>query len=324
MKSIIDIHKQIGNCCVSALISEVYVSPKPGLVDRFNAGAHNDMDFFTFIRSITAISPYFASFAGIGCNLSCIDQLTLNGIRSLGVECEKDMFKATNNINTHKGAIFSLGILATAAGYCYAQLCDLSANAICHAAGMIAKPAEKDFLLLADAATMTKGRKLYAAYGIRGIRGEAASGFYSVRKYALPVMRELFIRGGHSKNDVYLHVLLHLMTEVVDTNIIARCGIDAIEHVKKSAKNALSLGGALSHQGRDEIFRMDEEFTKHNISPGGCADLLSVAIALYMLENLSNDNYIVRGAKHGQRTAKGTCGKGAALENAQNACGKTT
>jgi len=133
---------------------------------------------------------------------------------------------------------------------------------------------------------MTKGLKIYATYGIRGIRGEAASGFYSVRKYALPIMRELFLNGGYSENDIYLQVLLHLMTQVEDTNVIARCGIDAMEYVKSSAKNVIAMGGALSQKGKEELLRMDQEYINRNISPGGCADLLSVAITLYLLEDI--------------------------------------
>lgn len=288
MITAIDIYQQIGKCCTTALLSEVYTYPKPGLVDCISNGAHTDMDLFTFLDSIAAISPYFKSFAEMGHKLESIDETSLNKIRPLGIECEKAMFRATKGVNTHKGAIFSLGILATAAGHCYKEMLNFPVNTVCRISAKIAKAAEKDFLLPSGDTPMTNGQKLYAAYGIRGIRGEVASGFYSVRKYALPVMQKLILEGGYSKNDIYLQVLLHLMMQVVDTNVISRCGIDAMEYVRSSARNVLSLGGALSMQGRQEIFRMDEDFTQRNISPGGCADLLSVAIALNLLENINN------------------------------------
>lgn len=282
-----DIYEQIGGCCTTALLSEVYTSPKPGLVDRINSGAHTDMNFFTFVESIAAISPYFRNFAEIGYSFDEINEESLDKIRPLGIKCEKAMFNATKGINTHKGAIFSLGILAAAAGYCYKKGLGFSANTVCYVSAKIAKSAEKDFLLTNDTASMTDGLKLYAAHGIRGIRGEAASGFFSVREYALPIMQKLISDGEYSKNDIYLQALLHLMMNVVDTNVVSRCGIEAIEYVKSSVRNVLSMGGALSLHGREELFRMDEDFTKHNISPGGCADLLSVAITLYLLENIS-------------------------------------
>lgn len=286
MKNIVNIQQRIGSCCEFALLSEVFAFPKPGLVDGLNSGAHTDMDILTFTDSITAISPYFNNFAEMGCSFDDIDETTLDKLRPLGIECEKAMFKATKGVNTHKGAIYSLGVLAAAAGYSYRNLHNLSSDTVCNTAGLIAKAAERDFLQSKDAASMTKGRGLYEAYGIRGVRGEAASGFYSVRKYALPVMRELFLHGGYSKNDIYLQVVLHLMVHVVDTNVIARCGIEAMEYMQSSAKNVLAMGGALSSHGKAEIYRMDEEYIKRNISPGGCADLLSVAILLHQLGNL--------------------------------------
>lgn len=286
MGNTISIYDKIGTCCMSAILSEVSASPKPGLVDRFSCGAHSDMDFLTFTESIAAISPYFTKFAQIGSSFNLIDDSTLGKIRPLGIECEKAMFKATNGVNTHKGAIFSIGIIAAAAGFCHKSLNSLSADTVCSAAGLIAKKAEKDFSTSDETINMTKGRQLYTAYGIRGIRGEAASGFFSVRNYALPVMRGLFIKGCYRKNDIYLQVLLHLMTQVVDTNVASRCGINAMEYLKSSAQNVINMGGALTPEGREELFRMDQEYTKHNVSPGGCADLLSAAITLYLLENL--------------------------------------
>lgn len=285
MENAIVIHDRIGACCVSALLSEVSASPKPGLVDRFSCGAHTDMDFITFTDSIAAISPYFSKFAEIGSSLKYIDKYSLGKIRPLGIKCEQEMFKATKGVNTHKGAIFTMGIIAASAGFCCRTLKSLSSDNVCNAAGMIGEGAKKDFYVPDGA--MTKGRQLYAAYGIKGIRGETASGFSSVRKYALPVMKELFAKGIYCKNDIYLQVLLNLMTQVVDTNVAARCGIEAIEYLKSSAGNALALGGALTDQGRKELFRMDREYIKRNISPGGCADLLSAAITLHNLESIT-------------------------------------
>lgn len=278
--------EQIGRCCTSALYSEVCASPKPGLVDPLSSGSHQDMDYSTFIRSIAAISPYFSAAAAIGCRAKHIDGDTLCVLRPVGIECEKAMFDATGGVNTHKGAIFSLGIVAAAAGYCRRNLNDLSADAVCSAAGVIAGAAIKDFSFAADGEARTEGRRLYDCYGILGIRGEAASGFYSVRNYSLPIMRKLIAEGRHSENEICLDTLLHLMARVQDTNVIARCGIGAIGYVKSTAENALAMGGGLTPSGRQELLRMDGEYIKRNISPGGCADLLAVTVTLYLLENL--------------------------------------
>lgn len=283
MESNISIYDKIGDCCVSALISEVSATPKPGLVDRLNSGAHKDMDFNLFIVSVEAIAPYFKKFAEIGGGLDSIDEFSLGKLRPLGIECEKAMFRVTQGVNTHKGVIFSIGIISAAAGFCYKTQKSLNIETICSVAGKIGKESDKDFYN--EDREMTKGKQLYYAYGIRGVRGEAASGFLSVRNYALPVMNKL-INEGYDENDINLQVLLNLMANVTDTNVISRGGIDGALYQKSSARKALDMGGALTPEGKKQLYKMDNDYIKRNISPGGCADLLSAAITLHSLENI--------------------------------------
>lgn len=282
---LVPLNEQIGNACAWALLMEVSASPKPGLVDRLGSGAHTDMDFSTFLASITAITPYFCACAQAGLELETVDDTTLSQIRPLGVACEAAMLEATGGVNTHKGAIFSLGILACAAGYCQAKLGDLSPSTVCACAGVIAAEAVKDFYKPAYLVNPTKGRQLYDAYGIQGIRGEAASGFFSVRRWALPVLEELD-GSGYELNDIHLQALLCLMANVCDTNVISRGGIDGMKYVQDSAQEALEMGGALTPEGKVHLTLMDREYIRRNLSPGGCADLLSAAILLHRLPSL--------------------------------------
>lgn len=275
----------IGRCCVDALKAEVSATPKPGLVDRVSNGAHNDMDFDLFQVSITAIAPFFGQMADIGCRLTQVNDTTLAKVRPTGITCERAMFQATHGVNTHKGAIFSLGLIATAAGFCVSTLKDSRAETICRVAGSIARPAERDFQRRNGVDTNTHGQTLFTKYGIQGIRGEAAGGFPTVLAQALPVLRDLAKSGIQDQNAIHLQVLLHLMTQAEDTNVIARAGLEALHDVRSSAEHALAMGGALTPEGLAELWRMDQEFTKRNISPGGCADLLSVAIALVAIES---------------------------------------
>src|SRR4051812_47765287 len=98
-----------------SLLYEVSASPKPGLVDRYNQGAHKDMDFFTFMASSAALSNYFNDCVAEGVKYSGQNpQELFFSLRSLGVDAEKSMFEATDNVNTHKGLIFSLGIICAA------------------------------------------------------------------------------------------------------------------------------------------------------------------------------------------------------------------
>ena len=174
MITAIDIHQQIGSCWLTALLYEVYTSLKPGLVDRISNGAHTDMDLL-LLESIAAISPYFKSFAEIGYNLDKIDETSLAKIRPLGIECEKAMFNATKGVILIRSNIFT-GILYTAAGYCYKR--DWVFQQIQYAMfPQNCQGSRKRLLLTNDTTFITNGLKLYAVYGIRGIRGEAAPVF---------------------------------------------------------------------------------------------------------------------------------------------------
>lgn len=107
----------------TALLYEVSAAPKPGLVDRFNQGAHKDMDFFSFMASSAALSPYFHRCAEKGAEFAeaCDSKpkLLFESLRPLGITAEKAMYEAAGGANTHKGLIFSIGIISAAAAFCY-------------------------------------------------------------------------------------------------------------------------------------------------------------------------------------------------------------
>ena len=273
--------QKIGSACTHALLLEVSATPKPGLVDRLGPGAHDDMDFSTFLASAAAIAPYFSACAQAGTEVPCPDGTTLSRIRPLGVQCDRVMLEATGGANTHKGAIFSLGILACAAGVCY-QAGDLNPERVCDAAAVIAAPAMGDF---AAGELTTKGLRLYARQGDPGIRGEAASGFASVRRWALPVLDSLS-GAGVPENDLHLQVLLQLMAHVRDTNVLARGGEEGLAYVQATAREALAAGGAVVPGGKERLAALDREYIKRNLSPGGCADLLAIAVFLHRLPTL--------------------------------------
>ncbi len=283
----IKICEHIGKTAVLALLKEVKATPKPGLVDTLNSGAHSDMDFSTFLDSTAAIAPYMEEFAVVGYTWERVDETSLSTLRPLGIECEKAMFSATNGVNTHKGAIFSLGILTACAAYDYKQHGEFSSEKICDYAGVVSLSAMADFKGVGD--NPTKGEKLFKEQNITGIRGEAASGYSTVKKYPLPVLRE-FLSDDYNENEILLQALLTLMANTEDTNILSRRGEKGLELCKTLAKKALSLGGAFSVEGGEFLHKMNEIFVAENISPGGAADLLAIAIFLHELEK-SNVGY---------------------------------
>lgn len=278
--------EKIAECVTKGLLYEVSASIKPGLVDRFNCGSHKDMDFFTFIDSACAISKYFEKFAMSGIRWSHINENSLSTIRKLGIDCDNAMFEATNGVNVHKGAVFSMSIISACSAFTYKKYGKMDLNKICEYASIVAKPALADFEISKTKETnLTNGEKLYINHGILGVRGEVASGFKSVMEYAMPVIKDLD-KLNVSKDEVLLNTLLNLIANVDDTNIISRKGFDALVTAKNMAQNCISLGGASTDSGKKYLLKMNEDFVEMNISPGGCADLLAVASTFYFLTKI--------------------------------------
>ncbi|PLS04801.1 triphosphoribosyl-dephospho-CoA synthase CitG [Neobacillus cucumis] len=277
----------ISQKALRALLYEVSASPKPGLVDRFNKGAHTDMDFFTFIDSSSALSNYFSYCVVEGVKYSGKNPEELfQALRGLGINAEKVMFEATDGVNTHKGLIFSLGVI------CAAASCSMMENEsknmdieiICEKVSLMTKGlCLRELTFLNKSKGLTYGEKLFLKYGLRGIRGEVESGFATVRNYSLPVIRKLKSLKSFHINDILVQVLLHLMAVNEDTNIVARHDLKTLEYVQRYAQQVLDLGGTLTPQGMEMVFEMDKEFIGRNISPGGSADLLAVTVMLDLL-----------------------------------------
>ena len=274
--------ESIGALAVEAMLYEVSATPKPGLVDRRNNGAHEDMDFFTFMSSAAALRKHFDEFAAIGSEHGDepIEDL-LPYLQRAGRLAEKDMFRMTWGVNTHKGMIFSLGILTGAAGWAQSGGEALTAERLGElSAAMCRGLCDKAYARIEDRAGLTKGEAMYVRYGVTGARGEAEGGFPTARKTALPVYRELRAEG-LSINEVLVETLLHIMAKSMDTNILGRHDMETMGFVQKFAAEALKKGGVRTPEGRNLIDEMDEEFIRRWISPGGCADILAVTHFLY-------------------------------------------
>ncbi len=277
--------RNIGEIVTKALLYEVTAGVKPGLVDRFNTGSHTDMDIFTFIDSTCAIGRFFEDFANIGYEWENLSPSCLLSIRPLGIECEKTMFAATNGINTHKGAVFSMSIISACAAYCYKIYGKIETDTLCDSCSKILGNIANDFKNLENKEKLTHGEKLYLKYGTMGIRGEALSGFKSVRKYALSEIKKLD-NPIYKKEEVLINTLLALIVNVEDTNILARSDIQTMNLASAVAADCLKLGGAYTDKGKKAILNADKLFCELNISHGGCADLLAVTIALYFLSKI--------------------------------------
>lgn len=273
----------IDELAVQALMQEVMLTPKPGLVDRHNNGAHRDMDMQTFLDSISAITPWFERFYQLGRQYAQMPAgIFLPMLRAEGVCCEAAMFAATHGVNTHKGGIFSLGLLCAAGGRLSANGQKISAKLLCTEIVAICRGiVEADLGQLKQA--VTHGEHLYQRYGLAGARGEAASGYATVQYISLPVYRRLRA-AGHDEETALLQALLHLLAYNQDTNLVTRGGIEGLYFVQKTARKLLAQGGVLLPEGREQMAAFDDALIQRNLSPGGSADLLAVTWLLAQLE----------------------------------------
>lgn len=268
-----------------ALIAEVSATPKPGLVDRHDSGAHTDMCYDTFVASTDAIVPYLTQMAALGYEWSRADGAGLfAAIRPVGMEAERAMFRATDGVNTHKGMIFSMGLVAAASGLYYRMHQSFCPEDILQLAGELCyEDLDRDFQSIDRRHPRTHGELLYLRYGAKGIRGEAQKGFPSIRTISLPALRAAKAAGADD-NQAYLDTLLALMAKVDDTNVLIRSNPTMLSFEKTEASHVLQLGGAKTPQGLEALRKLNEAFIRLNISPGGCADLLAVTILLWQLE----------------------------------------
>ncbi len=271
----------LSSLATRALLYEVSTTPKPGLVDRNNSGSHKDMDIFTFINSASALGPYFGQCYLLGKKTASLDPTeTFESLRPLGKEAENAMYKVTGGVNTHKGAIFSMGIICAALGRI--NRCDWNKPEciLDECAAMTNGLIEKDFAGITMDNATTVGQKLYINYGITGIRGQVAAGFPAVRLAGLPVLRR-GLSNGLSFNDAGCACLLRLMTSATDTNLIARSNMAVYEKTIAHIKGLLQDN---PYPTQDTLLELDQAFIEKNLSPGGSADLLAICYFLFFLE----------------------------------------
>lgn len=278
---------RIAELAVRSLLYEVSVSPKPGLVDRFNNGSHKDMNFYTFLNSAAALWPYFHECARMGLDYGFMENAALQDLfqklRSPGKLAENQMLRATEGVNTHKGAIFSMGILCAAVGACDPKDWASPEKILQTCAAMTRGLVSSDFSGLTRENAATIGQKLYLEYGITGVRGEMEAGLPVVADYGLPLLEQLLSQG-KSPDEAGSAVLLTIMAHMTDTNLIARSDRETQKAAAKTARELLQDNPCPS---RAVLEQLDQDFIQKNLSPGGSADLLAVC---WMLHFIKNDN----------------------------------
>lgn len=261
----------IAHLATQALQAELDTTPKPGLVDKDNNGAHRDMDYALMQRSIDTLHPYFVKLALLG----CADALpTHTSIRDIGIEAEKAMLSATNGVNTHKGALFSMGLAVVAAAHeknTNSLQTTIKALAACFP--------DTNGTHGSKAKLLSKGTT-----AIKGALDNAREGYEMLFAEWLP----FYIERRKERDAHTLHkTLLRIMCDLDDTNVIYRTDLATAEEVKQEARVMLD-SFSKAHTAEDKEKRiaaellalkdMDKRYTARNISPGGAADMLSLTI----------------------------------------------
>ena len=273
--------KKIGDMAVESMILEVATFPSFGLVSPLTQGSHEDMDFFTFLKSSFAIKERFEKMARISYSYLPLEKAFLR-TRKIGIETEDAMFKATNNINTHKGMIFLLGIITVTTarilyeGFSFDDIQPMIKN--------MCKDILIDFENIKNKTELTHGEKLYKNYGFTGVRGEVKEGLEIVFNGSLNIL-ESSMKKNSDINLAALQTLIFLMSKVMDSTIVHRHDMHTLRRVKREAEEFLAAGGIYSKTGKQTAENMEKLYIKERISPGGSADLLAVTIFLYKFKN---------------------------------------
>ncbi|MDM5225048.1 triphosphoribosyl-dephospho-CoA synthase [Cytobacillus sp. NJ13] len=281
MKDLESYSLYLGQLAVQSLIEEAELTPKPGLVDKKSSGSHRDMSLNTMIRSAIALEDTFREIAETSFNRTPSQGLR-EEIAVIGRRGEQEMFKATGGINTHKGAIWALGLLVSSAAM---DLGNSPGKEVAVQAGKLALYEDRNV-----PADHTNGSRVKARFGVDGARGEAEQGFPHIRQIALPVLEESRERG-LNEDFCRLNVLIALMAELNDTCILHRGGLEALESTRAHAQEIVRAGGVSDDKGWQLLEQLDQSLCSMNVSPGGSADLLAAAIFLDYLEQNAKSEF---------------------------------
>jgi len=258
----------IGTLAGDALEVELALEPKPGLVTPRSRGSHRDMDCSTFRASIAALRPYFIDCAHLGAAGA-----DFGALQARGQLAERAMFAATGGVNTHKGAIFNLGLLAAAAGWQRAQDAAGDAQSLGRVVRQRWAPA---FAAGAALAEPTHGAAVRVRHGIPGAREHAAAGLPVLFDVALPALQQALGRGA-SQRQACVHALMSIIALLPDTNLVHRGGPQGLAWAQVASERFVAAGSVFAAGWEARLDALAEEFVARWLSPGGAADLLAAA-----------------------------------------------
>lgn len=271
----ISLADRLADLAVDALIDEADLSPKPALVDRRGNGAHQDLHLGLMHASALSLWPAFKEMAEAALHFGVVGQPLREAIGRIGREGEAAMLHTTGGVNTHRGAIWALGLLVVAAAL---EPDNRTSAALSLRAAQLA--------LIDDRYSPVQnshGAEVAQRYGARGAREQAQLGFPAVLHYGLPQLQRSRATGQGEQN-ARLDALLAIMTTLADTCVLYRAGESGLEAMQRGAQKVLDAGGSASLGGRRCLHELDLQLLSLNASPGGAADLLAACLFIDSLE----------------------------------------
>jgi len=266
--------KHLSSLGMKALLYEISLSPKPGLVDKFSNGSHTDMDYQTFIDSSSAIFPWFEELVRAGFSFHDNDLTkALPIIRNIGLRMESAMYEATGNINTQKGIIFLMGLSLFACGKLFSQNDHFNAEEFRSLVRSICQDMVMNELSSSSHSEKSHGEDIFHKHGFSGARGEAESGFQMVFDYGLPQLTGV----SELNDEVMIKCFLAISSKNADTNILFRRGPGVLSDFQELCKKALDNFSGENYSAVIDFCK------RENISPGGSADLLAVTIFVWLI-----------------------------------------
>ncbi|MCO7613716.1 triphosphoribosyl-dephospho-CoA synthase [Pseudomonas chlororaphis] len=268
--------ERLADLAVDALIDEADLSPKPALVDRRGNGAHSDLHLGLMHASALSLWPAFKEMAEAALAFGEVGLPLREALGRIGREGEQAMLATTGGVNTHRGAIWALGLLVAAAA-----LEPRSTRA-----GSVALRAARLALLEDRYAPrpLSHGAQVAIRYGVRGAREEAQQGFPAVLQRGLPQLKRSRAQG-HGEQNARLDALLAIMSQLADTCVLYRAGEQGLQAMQQGAQAVLDAGGSASLAGRRRLHELDLQLLTLNASPGGAADLLAASLLLDRIES---------------------------------------
>lgn len=258
--------RQIAWLAAESLSLELATYPKPGLVSHVDRGSHADMDVGTFRASVAALEPYFADLAAAGAAGS-----GMAALRRIGLAAEAAMRSATGGVNTHRGAIFGLGLLSAAAGA-------LGQRPTPGALGAYVRDRYADAILEGPELLHAPGARARRRHGVGGAPAEAAAGFPTLYGAGLPALRRARLLRPDMPEAARVEACLALIATLEDTNLLHRGGLEGSAFARTEATRFLAEGGIARGDWFARAQRLHHAFVARRLSPGGAADLLAMTL----------------------------------------------